>query len=73
MSTQTNLIRKAIAVFGGQKELAAAAGITQQAISGLLRGRNRAEPQTAIAIDKATGGAVSREDLRPDIFETPHD
>lgn len=65
------LIAKAIALFGTHKRLAKAADINQSQITRML---NRERPVTAISavkIDKATGGEVSKYALRPDIFGKP--
>ena len=53
---------------GGQAALARELGISPQAVSQWVRGRRPVPPRLAIRIESATGGAVSRHDLRPDIF-----
>lgn len=67
MSTFTNLIHRAIAHHGSQKKLADSMGCSQQQIAYLLKAKN-ISAEMAKKIDEATGGAVSRHDLRPDIF-----
>jgi DNA-binding transcriptional regulator YdaS (Cro superfamily) len=61
-------LHRAIALFGNPTRLAAAIGTSQHAVWHAFRKRGQVSPQMAIAIDKATKGAVSKSDLRPDIF-----
>jgi DNA-binding transcriptional regulator YdaS (Cro superfamily) len=68
MPNVPTLIGKAVASFGSQAKLAREAGCSQQLISQLLKGEVGVSAETAQRIDKATGGAVSKHDLRPDIF-----
>lgn len=61
------LLRKAIVVCGGQAQLAAACGWSQQAISkAAMTGVVSAE--LALAIHKATAGEVLCAALRPDLW-----
>lgn len=60
-------IERAIGILGSQSKLADAMGCSQQQISYLLRAK-AISAEMAIAIDRATGGEVAREVLRPDIF-----
>lgn len=57
-------LTKAIKFAGGTARLAAYLGLRSQAISQW----NRCPPSRAIAVEKATGGRVSRHELRPDIY-----
>lgn len=67
MSNVTDLILQAIALAGSEAKLGKAAGVSQHAIwSAKKKGRVSAE--LAAAIDRATGGVVSRSALRPDVF-----
>lgn len=61
-------IERAIGLLGSQTKLADAVGCSQQNISNILRSKS-VTAEMAIAIDRATNGAVSRVDLRPDIFD----
>jgi DNA-binding transcriptional regulator YdaS (Cro superfamily) len=61
-------IRRAIEVFGTQEKLAAAAGIHQSTISRILAGKIRITAEAAAKLDRATGGEVRKECLRPDVF-----
>jgi DNA-binding transcriptional regulator YdaS (Cro superfamily) len=61
-------IGRAVDRLGSQAKLAAASGCSQQLISLLLKGKIGITAETAMKIDEATGGAVSKHDLRPDIF-----
>ncbi len=51
-----------------RRELADALGVTPPLISQWLSGHRRISPETALRIERATNGAVTREELRPDIF-----
>lgn len=62
-----NLIEKAINLAGSQGKLAAAAGVRQQSIW-QAKEAGRASAELAIAIHRATAGAVSASELRPDLF-----
>lgn len=65
-------ISAAIEIVGSQQKLADAIGVSQQTISKLLLGqRSRISAEIAVGIHQATGGAISKWRLRPDLFETP--
>lgn len=49
-------------------DLAKAIGVSRQIVSHWRTGRCRVPAERCRAIEKATGGAVTRHDLRPDIF-----
>lgn len=51
-----------------QDEFAKRVGVTQAAVSQWLRGVNRPSPKTAISIEAATDGAVTRYALCPEVF-----
>lgn len=65
MEAENPLVRAA-RIVGSQKALADAVGLTEQAISKWKRGRVPAE--RVLAVESATGGKVSRHDLRPDLY-----
>lgn len=65
------LIERAIQVVGRQADLADAAGVVQQTISKALHCEIAVSAELAVAIDRATNGAVPRHALRPDIFDPP--
>lgn len=60
-------LNRACKALGSQNALATALGIESASISG-WRERNRIPAERCIAIEQATGGIVTRHDLRPDIF-----
>lgn len=51
-----------------QAKLAQELGITQSMVSHYVTNRYPVPPETAKAIEKITNGAVTRSELRPDIF-----
>jgi DNA-binding transcriptional regulator YdaS (Cro superfamily) len=63
------LIKRAIDIAGSQAALAAATGLTQQGISYLLNDAAKVSGEAAVAIHRATGGQISKEALRPDLFK----
>lgn len=65
MNTNTAL-QKAIEHLGTQAALAQALGVVQPAVSNWLR--RGVPPERCLPIEQATRGAVSRHDLRPDVF-----
>lgn len=67
MPTLKDHIKRAIELRGSQAKLADAMGCSQQQISYLLKA-DSITAEMAIKVDLATGGAVSKRDLRPDIF-----
>lgn len=71
MANHKALIRRALKLYGGsQTKLAEAMGCTQQQVWFLLERSKGVSAEMALAIDRATGGKVSREELRPDLFST---
>jgi DNA-binding transcriptional regulator YdaS (Cro superfamily) len=68
MTSLRPLIERAIEIAGSQKNLAERARLSQQGVSYLLNHAPRIAAETAIAIERATGGEIRREQLRPDIF-----
>ena len=61
------LIQAAIDQHGSQAKLAMAMGCSQQQIAYLLKASS-ITAEMALKVDEATGGAVSKHDLRADIF-----
>ena len=72
-ASQCELIERAILNVPGrrQEDLAAAMGVVQQTVSKLLRGEIPVSPEHAIAIHRATRGAVPGSALRPDLWCCP--
>ena len=52
----------------GNRALAQALGVTPSLISQWKTGRRNVSPESAIRIERATNSAVTRAELRPDIF-----
>jgi DNA-binding transcriptional regulator YdaS (Cro superfamily) len=61
-------LKRAIEAAGGQSELARRITKTQSVISFWLRSGTPVPAEYAIAIERAVGGVVTREELRPDII-----
>lgn len=72
-ASQTALIEQAILSIAGrrQEDLAAAMGVAQQTVSRLSRGEIPVSPEQAMAIHRATRGAVPGSALRPDLWRCP--
>jgi DNA-binding transcriptional regulator YdaS (Cro superfamily) len=64
-------LERAVEICGGQTGLARACGVKQAHVWNWLRRDKRVSAETAIQIEAATKGAVTREELRPDIFAVP--
>jgi DNA-binding transcriptional regulator YdaS (Cro superfamily) len=62
----------AIALKGSEQKLAAACGVTQPAIW-RAKTHGRVSPRLALAIHRATDGAVPASTLRPDLWRRPQD
>lgn len=68
----TEALTRAIEIVGGQKPLADAIGTTQSQVWFWLRRSKRGVPgEVASKIEAATSGAVTKHELRPDIFGSP--
>jgi DNA-binding transcriptional regulator YdaS (Cro superfamily) len=51
-----------------QAEAAKLIEVSQPCIHKWMTGKTRPSPKTAVAIEQATGGKVTRYQLRPDVF-----
>ena len=51
-----------------QEQFAEKIGKTQATVSHYINGQRSIQAETAVAIEKATEGVVTREELRPDVF-----
>jgi TorA maturation chaperone TorD len=63
-----NALAKAIEISGGQSSLARRIGVKQGHIWHWLKRSGFVPAEYVIAIERATGGKVSRRDLRPDLY-----
>lgn len=61
-------VKKAIEIFGTQTALADRIGVTQGAVSYWLAGGKLVPPKRAVQIEAVTNGAVTRKELRPDLW-----
>lgn len=69
MNNELEALKRAVDLVGGQSALAKKLGCKQQNVWHWLHKSKKAAPLYAPAIEKATGGAVTKEELRPDIFK----
>lgn len=65
-----NAIERAITALGGVSQLASAIGVGQSAISNLVARGGAPSPANCVAIERATKGAVTRKELRPDDWQS---
>lgn len=65
--TPSEALDRATEAAGGVMHLAAAIGELPQTVS-MWRKRGRVPAEKCIAVEKASGGAATRYDLRPDVF-----
>jgi DNA-binding transcriptional regulator YdaS (Cro superfamily) len=63
-------IDKAISILGGVSRTAEALGVVQGAVSNWIA-RKSVPASRCLAIENATNGAVTRYELRPDVFGEP--
>ena len=62
-------IKQAVKAVGGQQsELAKRISVSPQIVNQWVTGKRPVPAHHCIAIEEATGGAVTRYDLRPDVF-----
>lgn len=61
-------IERAVAVAGGQTSLANAIGVSPSFVNQWMAGARPIPATRCLAIEKATGGEVTRCELRPDVF-----
>lgn len=61
-----NALEKAIAHTGGVGKLAAAIGVSQPVVSNWRARGTTPDAALCVAIERATSGAVTRRELRPD-------
>jgi|TARA_R110000822_G_C15317873_1_gene493395 DNA-binding transcriptional regulator YdaS (Cro superfamily) len=66
-----NALSKAITTVGGQGKLAGLIGKRQGHIGNWLHRDKKVPAEVCVAIETATGGEVTRYDLRPDVFGPP--
>lgn len=66
--TQKKPIEKAADILGGAVNLAALLGVSAQVVSNWKQ-RDAVPIERCVAIEQATGGQVTRRDLRPDDWQ----
>ena len=70
MTTPSSILalKRACTLIGSQSLLAAVVGVTQPSVNHMLRSGRRVPAEWCLKIERATGGAVTRHDLRPDLY-----
>ena len=63
----TSPVQRAVLITGGVTKLAKEVNVTPPAVSQWISGIRRVPAERCPAIERATGGAVRCEDLRPDV------
>lgn len=63
----TSAIRRARDVLGGTTRLSAASGVSAPTASEWISGKRRIPIARCLVIERATAGAVTVEELRPDV------
>jgi DNA-binding transcriptional regulator YdaS (Cro superfamily) len=71
-SPQVEAFDRAISMFGSENRLAEAIGWAQQNVNAAVR-RGRCSAEMAIAIQRATGGLVTANELRPELWRRAAD
>ena len=62
-------LERASNIAGSQSDLARALGVNRALVNHMTAGRRNVTAEMAVAIEKITEGAVSRADLRPDLYK----
>ena len=68
MCTAENAIQKAVRIAGGQSKLARLCRTSQPRIWQCLNRNQRVPADLVLSIENATGGIVTRSELRPDLY-----
>lgn len=68
METGFEALKRAAAELGGYSAVARAVGVTPQAVSEKIRRGKSASPKWVLALERETGGKVTRHQLRPDLY-----
>ena len=68
MDTQNTPIERACSLLGSQSALAALLKVTPPTVNQWTKGVRPVPIEHCLAIEHATGGKVTRQDLRPDDF-----
>ena len=63
-----SIIKSVVELLGGQVKAAKKIGVTQQAVCKWINEKMPISANSAVRIEKATNGAVTRAEIRPDIF-----
>jgi len=69
--TPLECLQRAIAIVGGQSAMARACGLKQGHIWAWLNKASRCPAEHVLGVEEATGGEISRHQLRPDLYPHP--
>lgn len=69
MNTKDTKFEQLTHLLGSRRKIAAICGVTQQAVYWWSRG-HRIAPKHVKLLEAATGGLVTRAELRPDIYDS---
>ena len=67
-STGMAALAKAVRLLGSQMKTGKAIGVSGQAVSEVMRRGRRVPAEWCLKLQKATGGAVTANALRPDLY-----
>lgn len=68
MDTAFEALKRATEQLGSYSAAARAIGVTPQAVSDKIRSGKPASAEWVIPLERATGGKVTRHELRPDLY-----
>ena len=63
-----DVLRRAVRQLGSASAAARIPGLTPQAVSDLSRRGRKAPAEWCLKLERATGGAIARQDLPPDLY-----
>lgn len=66
-------LRQAKEIIGTEAALAAVVGVKQPSVNYILNNGVRVPAEWCIPLERATGGKVTRQQLRPDLYPTNED
>lgn len=67
--SELTALQRAVKLVGGQSALARAVKVRQGHVWSWLNRSKRVPPEYAMKVEAATGGKVSKHELRPDLYQ----